>query len=164
MSMIGNLRIVSDDVLHDLLASPSKIQDFLYSEESEAGDDHTDLDKAWHSIHFVLNGSAWEGDFPLGFLVSAGVPVGEEDVGYGPARAFLSHEVCAIHAALTAISDSEFSGRFSVAAMKEADIYPSFGVASDEEELPYFLQYFQILKAFVARAAMQKKALLVYIN
>jgi hypothetical protein len=164
MSMIGNLRAVSDDVLHDLLASPPKIQDFLYSEDVESGEDHTDLDKAWHTIHFVLTGSAWEGDFPLGFLVSAGVPVGEEDVGYGPARAFRSDEVRAIHASLSAVSDAEFGRRFSVAAMKEADIYPSFGHASDEEERPYFLGYFQVLKAFVERAAEQNKALLVYVN
>lgn len=164
MSMIGNLRAVSDGTLQELLASPPKIQDFLYSEEAEESEDHTDLDKAWHTIHFVLTGSSWEGDFPLGFLVSAGAPVGEEDVGYGPARAFRSDEVQAIQAALANVSDAEFTRRFSVASLKEADIYPSFGLTSDEEERPYFLEYFQILKAFVARAAAQKKALLVYVN
>ena len=164
MSMIGNLRAVDDDVLQDLLASPAKIQDFLYSEEAEDGADHTDLDKAWHTIHFVLTGSTWEGDFPQGFLVSAGTPVGEEDVGYGPARAFQSAEVCEIHAVLSQVSDDDFSKRFSVTALKEADVYPSFGHASDEEERPYFLEYFQILKAFVARASAQKKGLLVYVN
>ena len=163
--MIGNLRAVSDDVLHKLLASPLTIQDFLYPEEEEEGTaDHTDLDKACHTIHFVLTGSAWEGDFPLGFLVSAGTPVGDEDVGYGPARAFRSDEVFAIHGAISEVSDIEFSRRFSVAALKEADVYPSFGHASDEEERPYFLEYFQILKAFVARASDQKLGLLVYVN
>ena len=164
MSMIGNLRAVGDDTLKELLASPAKIQDFLYSDESESGADHADLDKAWHTIHFVLTGSAWGGDFPLGFLVSAGVPVGEEDVGYGPARAFRSDEVRAIHVALSKVSDEEFGKRFSVSALKDADIYPSFGHSSDDEERPYFLEYFQILRTFVARASEQKKGLLVYVN
>src|SRR5688500_3908306 len=130
MSMIGNLRAVSDDALQELLSSPSKIQDLLYSEEAEDSADHTDLDKAWHTIHSVLTGSAWEGDFLLGFLVSTGASVGEEDVGYGPARAFRADEVQAIHAALSRVSDDDFVRRFSVSALKEADIYPSFGHAS----------------------------------
>lgn len=164
MSMIGNLRALSDTTLQNLLISPENIQDFLYAEDTEAGADHIDLDKSWHTIHFVLTGRTWDGDFPLGFLVSAGTLVGKEDVGYGPARGFSSRAVSAINDALLEITDEEFVKRFSVAALKEAEVYPSFGHASDEEERPYFLENFQSLRLFVSRAAEQKKALLVYIN
>lgn len=164
MSMIGNLRAVDDGVIQALLVSPAGIHDLLYPESGEESADHVDLDKAWHAIHFVLTGSAWEGDFPLGFLVSAGTPVGEEDVGYGPARAFRSNEVQAINTALMQVRDDDFRQRFSVSAQKAADIYPSGGHRSDDEERPYFLEYFQTLKAFVTRIAHEKKGLLVYIN
>src|SRR5262245_51191373 len=31
------------------------------------------LDKAWHGIHYLLTGTAWEGVLPLDFLVRGGV-------------------------------------------------------------------------------------------
>src|SRR5512145_3257845 len=31
--------------------------------------DSTDLDKAWHGIHYFLTGTAWEGEHPDNFLV-----------------------------------------------------------------------------------------------
>src|SRR5688500_6275073 len=37
----------------------------------------TDLDKAWHGIHYLLTGTAWEGAEPLNFLVAGGRPVGD---------------------------------------------------------------------------------------
>src|SRR5687767_14577361 len=46
----------------------------------------TDLDKAWHGIHYLLTGTAAEGGKPLDFLVSGGREVGNVDIGYGPAR------------------------------------------------------------------------------
>lgn len=168
MSMIGNLRAVDDATLQALLASPDTIQEFLYPDDGEDdAAEQNDLDKAWHAIHFILTGSAWEGEFPLNFLVSGGTPVGDEDVGYGPARAFTSEEVWQIEAALSRVSETDFRGRFSLVKMREADIYPSFGDASDDEmeaELSYVLENFRSLKEFVARSAGQGRALLVYIN
>jgi len=55
-----------------------------------------------HGIHFLLTGTAWEGDFPLAFIVRGGREVG--DVGYGPARIFTSDEVQAIANALRPIT------------------------------------------------------------
>lgn len=163
MSMIGNLLAADDDAIKDLLEEPTKIHDFLYGDDAENADT-TDLDKAWHTIHFILTGSAWEGDFPHGFLVSAGIPIGEEDVGYGPARAFLSHEVHDIRKALDDISEAQFREQFSVEKMKKEDIYPSFGHASDEEEIPYFLEHFLSLKEFIIKVEASKRGLIVYLN
>lgn len=163
MSMIGNLRAANDDTINKLLGEPAGIHDFLYTEDAEAADT-IDLDKAWHTIHFILTDSAWEGDFPHGFLVSTGTPIGEEDVGYGPARAFLSHEVKVIRSTLDTLSEEQFRARFSVEKMKKADIYPSFGHSSDEEEIPYFLEYFLTLKEFVAKTAAAGRGLIIYVN
>lgn len=167
MSMIGNVCAADDATIQALLAEPETIQAFLYPEDGESSADQIDLDKAWHAIHFVLTGSAWEGEFPLNFLVSGGTPVGDEDVGYGPARAFTSEEVRQIEAALAGVSEADFRARFSWEKMKEEDIYPSFGDASDEqkeEELAYVLPNFEGLKGFVARTAQQGQGMLVYIN
>src|SRR5437763_590834 len=37
------------------------------------------LRKTWHGLHFVLNGTAREGDDPLCFLLSGGAAVGPQD-------------------------------------------------------------------------------------
>lgn len=42
------------------------------------------MDKAWHGIHYLLTGTAWEGDPPLNFLVTGGREVGTEEIGIGP--------------------------------------------------------------------------------
>ena len=77
----------------------------------------TDLDKAWHGIHYLLTGTAWEGGRPLNFLVAGGRPVGDIDVGYGPARVLSAAETRGAHEALTQLSDDDLRGRFDPAAM-----------------------------------------------
>jgi len=54
-------------------------------DEFEAGKS-LDIDKAWHSIHFLLTGAAWEADG----LIFGGTEIGEDgdDWGYGPPRGF----------------------------------------------------------------------------
>ena len=89
MSMIGCFRRVPEARLRALLADPESITDFL----DEEGFADFDIDKAWHGIHYLLTGTAWEGAAPLNFLVAGGRPVGDVDVGYGPARAFSGAEV-----------------------------------------------------------------------
>lgn len=93
--------------------------------------------------------------------------IGEEDVGYGPARAFHSSEVRQLAAAIAGIDDAIFRKRFSVAGMTKAEIYPWFGSSveeSDDDAIPYFLGYFQQLRAFVQKAADASKGLLVYVD
>ena len=75
MSMIGNLRAVDDGTIDSLLADPEAIQDFVHPDDEEPSVEHLDIDKAWHTIHHVLTGATWDGDFPLGFLVSCGTPI-----------------------------------------------------------------------------------------
>jgi hypothetical protein len=164
MSMIGNLRTVDDSVIDSVLAAPDTVHEVVHPDEEMAGAEHLDIDKAWHTIHYILAGNTWGGDFPWGFLISCGTPIGEEDVGYGPARAFRSVEVKQLATAISTIDDATFRQKFSVDRMKEADVYPSFGRASDEEEIPYFLDYFQKLRSFVQRAAERKKGLIVYVD
>ncbi len=127
--------------------------------------DYTDLDKAWHGVHFLLTGSAWEGDFPLGFLVVGGTQVGDLDVGYGPARVFDSTEVRQIAEALAVVSSESLVARFDPKAFVAEDIYPSMDLANiDEEYLKYLTDYFQVAKGFTSETAKRGQAMLVYIN
>lgn len=124
MSMIGNLARIPEDVRVALHTDPERITALLYPEfveEKKRGslarlfgtwwdgppapgqvlhtlgpDDRIDLDKTWHALHYLFTGTAWAGDFPACFLVSSGEPVGDVDVGYGPARSFTPAQTKAI--------------------------------------------------------------------
>src|ERR1700691_2716073 len=116
MSMIGTFRRASDDRIEALLRDPGGITDFL-NDDADAGDEEDargnfDVDKAWHGIHFLLTGTAWEGTPPLDFIVRGGQEVGDVHVGYGPARAFTSAEVRKIADALRPLSPAELERRF----------------------------------------------------
>lgn len=113
---------------------------------------HTDLDKAWHGLHFLLTQSAWGGDGPLAFLVNGGEADEEADMGYGPARTFSKAETQAIAKALDAIDVATLEKRFDPAKMAAEEIYPSIW---DEGEgaLEYVISYFEVARDFVRRAA-----------
>ena len=126
----------------------------------------TDLDKAWHGIHFLLTGSAWEGDPPLNFLVAGGTEVGDIDVGYGPARVFRSSEVAEIHKALDGLQEHDLRNRYKPDVMIENDIYPSIWDRDPDEDgaLDYLLEYFFELKSFISAAASKRLGIVVTIE
>lgn len=161
MSMIGCLRRVGEDELRAVLDDPESIFDLLDSEEGEI-----DLDKAWHGIHFLLTGTGWEGEGPLAFLVKGGQEVGEEDVGYGPARAFFPDAVAAIAAAIAPLTNDELTARYDTKRMTSLEIYPGIWDREDERasNLEYLLDYFDTLRDFVKAAAAEHQGLLVYIQ
>src|SRR6202163_4530873 len=110
MGMIGNLRPASDSEIERLLDNPSEITRFLYGSEADGGE-RVVIDKAWHAIHYALNGSRLGGHEPLNFLVAEGTPVGEVDVGYGPARVLTSDQVRALAAALATVAPDDLGKR-----------------------------------------------------
>src|SRR5689334_9336242 len=113
MAMIGNLRPASDADIARLLANPEEITRFLYGSDAH-GTSCLVLNKAWHAIHFVLNGSRLGGDEPLNFLVDQGTPVGEVDVGYGPARVLNSQQVRKLADALRPIGPDQIAQRIDL--------------------------------------------------
>jgi uncharacterized protein DUF1877 len=72
MSMIGNFRALPDLELQALFADPSRVEGLLYESllGGVANGNELDVDKAWHGLHFLLTGSAWEGSFPLNFIAA----------------------------------------------------------------------------------------------
>lgn len=124
------------------------------------------IDKAWHALHFLFTGTAWEGEPPAGFLVTGGSKIGEVDVGYGPARSFTPAEVQDIAAFLDAQAEDELRSRIDVEAMQALDIYPSvWSEDTDiEEEWEHLAASFRDMKEFVGRAARENLSMIVYIN
>ena len=54
--------------------------------------DELEVDKAWHGLHFLLTGSAWEGSFSWIPVVAGGSEVGD-NLGYGPRWSLTSANV-----------------------------------------------------------------------
>ena len=125
--------------------------------------DTIDLDKAWHGIHFMLTGTAWEGAPPLNFLLHGGTDIGEVEVGYGPARGMTAAEVKAVAGALAGIDEAFMRARFDPAQMTQLDIYPGIWDRdpADDDSLGYCLEYFSALRAFVMRAAERGVGLVI---
>lgn len=166
MSMIGNLRLVSDEQLNELFADPDQVEDFLYESGEPSPDEEEDVDKAWQGLHFLLTGSAWNGEPPLNFLVSGGREIGDVDVGYGPARGFTSADVAEISQALGQITSDDVRARFDGERLMEAQIYPEIWDRNPAEDdtLGYLVANFESMKGFLERAAAKSSGLLVYIN
>jgi hypothetical protein len=122
-----------------------------------------DLDKAWHALHYLLTKSQWDGDPPLNFLVSGGTPVGDVDVGYGPARVLSAEEVAVLHEVLKPVSRDYLRSRFDAKDMMEKQIYPEIWDrdAAEDDTVAYCLDYFDELKNFITSAADSKLGLTV---
>ena len=163
--MMGTFRALPDEELQALFANPSRVEQLLYESllGGAANGNELDVDKAWHGLHFLLTGSAWEGSFPLNFIVAGGEEVGD-DLGYGPARGLTSSDVLKIDAALEPLKADELGQRFDAQRMTDLQIYP-FGWSHDPDgEREYLLDFYADLRAFVRRTAEQGHALLVYLS
>ena len=160
--MIGNLRPASDSEIDHLLANPSEITRFLYGAEAD-GRERVVLNKAWHAIHFALNGSRLGGEEPLNFLVSEGTPVGEVDVGFGPARVLTSQQVSQLARALATIEPDEVARRIDLRTFDQEVIYPGNwqrnGIGVD-----YVLANYRDMRELFVRVAEKGDGLVLYIN
>ncbi len=194
MSMIGCFRSASDTEIADLLESPKRIYRVLYPDmdipvsepkqslwsrlfgkpsqpqpqadnwQPESGNVEFDVDKAWHGIHFALCGHPEEGTGPLSFICCGGKQVGEEDVGYGPARAFTSSEVSEIVSALNDVEISGLRDSANASTFMENDIYPQIWEDNETESFEYVFSYLEDLRGFLQEVLSQGKGLLVYIS
>lgn len=126
----------------------------------------TDLDKAWHGIHYMLTQSAWEGEEPLSFLVNGGSQVGDIEVGYGPARVFTSGQVQSLNVALQPIDEPFLKNRFNPREMMSLEIYPEIWDRDpgEDDSFGYCVEYFGTLKSFVAQAAQRRMGIVLYIS
>lgn len=159
MSMIGCFRRLSRTELEELIASPETIFEHL----DGVGDSSAmDVDKAWHGIHFLLTGNAWEVEDALGSAVIGGVEIGE-DVGYGPARYLTPERVQEVAAALEGLTPEQFVERFDAGALEKNQIYPEIW-GEGEGALEYLEEYYKELRSYYLAAAAQGEAMLLYLQ
>jgi hypothetical protein len=82
-----------------------------------------DFEKSWHGLHYLLTGTAWEGEPPLNFLLAGGREL-DIDFGQVSARTHGSAETRAIADALAGVTPDEFRARFKADEMVRLEIYP----------------------------------------
>ena len=126
----------------------------------------TDLDKAWHGIHYLLTGTADAGETPWSFLISGGAHVGDIDVGYGPARVFTSVETQSIAEALARVGEDELRSRFNPDDMTSKEIYPEIwhrGLPEDDP-LGYLVEYYRLLRGFLQQAIDARVGIVVTLS
>lgn len=121
MGMLWAARVMTAAEVDDLRADPDSVWDLI--DEEEESDAFLDLDKMWHGVHWILTGTAWDAEGPLGQVILGGEEIGE-DGGYGPARLLTPEQVSDVAAALRAVSADELRARFDPAAMSAAGVYP----------------------------------------
>jgi hypothetical protein len=162
MAMIGNLRPAADIEIERLLAHPAEITRFLYGSGADDSE-RVVLNKAWHAIHFVLTGSRLGGEEPLNFLVTEGTPVGEVDVGYGPARVLSSQQVRQLAAALAAIRPEDVARRVDLKRFDDEAIYPG-NWQRNGYDVDYVVANYREMRDLIGRAAERGHGLILYIN
>ncbi len=161
MSMILCLKETPDTKIEELLKDPDSIENFL-DEAEDSG--YLELDKAWHGIHFLLTNSDWQGEKPLCYLLYGGKPIGDIDVGYGPANAITSKQVAEFDAALEKIDEAEFRSRFNPKLMMTNEIYPTIWDRPVEKDdtLGYLCEYFRNLKDYVKTTKQANNGMIIW--
>jgi hypothetical protein len=125
-----------------------------------------DLDKAWHGIHYLLTGTAWEGTPPLDFLVEGGTQVGQIDPEHGPLRAYRNDEVRAIYDAVSVMGPYELRKRFNPRDMAAKEIYPDIWTKTpnEEESLRYLMDNLDRLRGYLRETLDSGFGVLVFLT
>jgi hypothetical protein len=119
-----------------------------------------DLGKSWHAVHYVLNETKEETALPRGFISSGGEDVGDEDVGYGPARVLPADVVTEIATFLDSVSVDEFRSRIDPGRMRPLHVYgaPSTDNPADAE---YLVADFEALREFITARSRARQAIVI---
>ncbi len=168
MSLICHVYLLPETKLSALLARPGDVYGVIDAAYNEPTQGFVDLDKAWNCLHYLLTGSARDGEGPLAFLMKGGAPVGNEDLGgAGPARVFTPDEVAVIAAALADVSEATLRRRLDPKKLEALDIYPGrwseLNLRSDYE-LGYYFGPFRELQRVTQRAKDEGLGMIVWIS
>ena len=167
MSMIANYIRLRPEELEALVRNPPPIVEFLHAKDEELAnfpqdERQLDIDKTWHALNYLLTGDPWEGDPPLANVVLGGTELGEEDVGWGPARYLTQEQVREVAAALESMPMDELRRRYHPDDLEKADIYPS--IWRDDDALDYVLFYYEDVRRFFRSAAEAGDCALLFLN
>ncbi|MBK6441831.1 MAG: YfbM family protein [Actinomycetales bacterium] len=160
MVMTWTARALTDEE-HDVVRSNAKAAATLIEDEPPDPKRGVDLDTAWHGIHWLLTGTAYDTESHAGQAIFGGDAIGA-DLGHGPAHLIDPRTVKKISAALDALPASEVAARVDFDAMLDANIYPGFW---DEQDVfhTWLRPRYKQLRKFYRRAARASSAVLVAI-
>jgi len=119
-----------------------------------------DLDKNWHTIHYLLTGEPEPDSSALGSAILGGEEVGE-DLGYGPARLITPEKVAEISTALGGVNLSEKYDQINKDDPGLAQLYCSFKFTDGEKE--HLNSFFTELIKMYAEAAKNENAVVAYL-
>ncbi|MRW83814.1 DUF1877 family protein [Pseudoduganella sp. FT26W] len=142
---------------------PDELIAFLFPDDlDQEPEGRIDADKAWHAIHFLLNGSAMPEETDPAPAIFGGEPIGEE-LDYGPARVLQPAEVQALAGTLAGIDAAQLRARYVPEQLTEADIYPSMWDRNDDTDLDYVIENYLHMATFYRGAAERGDGVLLYI-
>ena len=160
MGMIGYLQQLPMTQLNSLIARVDELGGVMIHEPFE--EEVLDIDKAWHGIHFLLNGSSFGRKEPYENVILGGTPIGADE-GYGPARYLTAEQVNDVSAALAQLSSDELESRFDPAGLSAESVYPSNSDWNDEDDKEYVLSYYTAVADYYRSAASKGYGMLLYL-
>ena len=132
---------------------------------------HVDLDKAWEPLHFLLTGTAMNGDEPACYLACGGEELADDpddEGGYSSIRALTPEQVASFDRHLSSLTVEELRHRFDADRMAELRIYSkrrrSKTRADDEETLDQLIEAFEALRTFVRETAASGAGAIAYLT
>lgn len=187
MSMLFDLRQVSNEKLQSLLNDPSDIFFFLHGSEPYKPPEsffkrlfspktetpsvrewhppekgmRMELDNSWHVLHFLLCGKPWEGPLPQATLMCGGTELGSIDVGYGPARILNDTEVEAFINYLNSLTKETYASGITFKELEENEIYGAYPEWS-EDEANTLWEYVEEMKIFFEKAKSENNGVILY--
>jgi hypothetical protein len=162
MSMTFDAYDVSPEDLDRLHGEPAYF-DELAAHANSPGKSCS-LEKAWHGLHYLLTGTAWEAEGPTAFIAAGGREIAGSEGGYGAARTFTPKETQQIDAALSQISDDQLWARFDADTMTAEGVYPVIWDEPEEDLKEEYLFYFHNVKQLVTNAAAGGHGLMVMLT
>ncbi|MEO0423016.1 MAG: YfbM family protein [Pseudomonadota bacterium] len=159
--MVAMFKILDEDELEMIKSDADAVEELLFPEDvDDPFEGQHGLDKSWHSLHYLLTGSAEPDGTPAGDAILGGTPVGG-DLGYGPARLIDHQQVLRVAAALQEADLAAAYANLDRAAASAAKLYCGFEFSQDEQE--YLRGYFDTLLEVYSTAAADGTAVLAYL-
>jgi hypothetical protein len=158
-SMIWTAVAVDKTQLDALTKSERLLVETLSNAEGEQA---VSLDKTWHGIHYLLNGTAWTIYTTAGEAILGGREFGT-DLGYGRPRVLSPDQVKSIAKALSTLTAKELSSRYKPQVMEKEGIYPTIWLQEGPQALQELLDQYAMLLRFYQRAAQNKQSIVIAI-
>lgn len=121
-----------------------------------------ELDASWQPLHYLLTGTAWDGQGPLAFLAKGGTEIAEDDEVFSSVRLLEPSDVLAWRDALGQLNRAALAQRCDVDRMIDAGAVDRGRHAGLPVEAGEVLDSFDALLDFVSAAAASGDGIVVY--